>query len=111
EPDVPRAGEVAVEVVEGGAHLQGGAGGADDVVLVEDGHAEDGHDGVADELLDGPAVALDDAAHLGEVAGHHELEGLGVQAVSERGEAADVGEHDGDGLTGVEVIDGGAGQG
>ena len=45
---------------DGGAHLGGGANGAQRVVLVRDGDPEDGHDGVADELLDGAAVALED---------------------------------------------------
>ena len=51
--------EVVVESLEGGLHGDGGADGAIGVVLVGDGRAEDGHDGVADVLVDGPAVALD----------------------------------------------------
>ena len=38
------------------------------VVLVHDRDAEDGHHGVADELLDAAAVALDDRLHPLEVA-------------------------------------------
>ena len=41
---------------------QAGAHGALGVVLVQRGHAEDGDHGVADELLDGAAVGLDDRA-------------------------------------------------
>ena len=42
------------------AHLDGCAHGAQSIVLVHRRHAEDGHHGVADELLDGAAVPLDD---------------------------------------------------
>ncbi len=37
------------------------------VVLVRDRHAERRHDGVADELLDRPALGLDLLAHRAEV--------------------------------------------
>ena len=47
------------------------------VVLVQHGHAEDGHDGVADELLHGASVALDDCLHALEVAGEQALSASG----------------------------------
>ncbi len=47
------------------------------------GQAEDGHDRVADVLLDRPAVALDDLAEGGEVAGLEGAEGLGVEALAD----------------------------
>ena len=62
------------------------------VVLVRSGSAPDGHDGVADELLDGAAVALDRRARRVEVAGQ-ELPGLlGVAGLGGSGEADEVGE-------------------
>ena len=45
----------------------GGAHGAERVVLVDLRHAEHGHDGVADELLDGAPVVLDRRPHRVEV--------------------------------------------
>jgi hypothetical protein len=39
---------------------------------VDRGHAEDGHDGVADELLDSPSVAFDALAGDLEVAPHQQ---------------------------------------
>ena len=48
--------------------LAGGADRAQGIVLVDGRHAEDGHDRVADELLDRAAVSLDDLASGGEVA-------------------------------------------
>ena len=50
------------------AHLDRRPHRAQCVVLVHHRHAEDGHHGVADELLDGAAVALDDRLHPLEVA-------------------------------------------
>ena len=53
--------------VEGGDRVdevEGGADGALGVVLGGGGGAPDGHHGVADELLDGAAVALDDARQV-----------------------------------------------
>ena len=44
--------------------------GSERIVLVHHGHAEDRHDGVADELLDGSPVVVDHRAHLLEVAPH-----------------------------------------
>ena len=57
-----------MRTVECLAHLDGGPDGAQGVVLVQHRNAEDGHDGVADVLLDDAAMALDDVAHLAEVA-------------------------------------------
>ena len=69
------------------------------VVLVHHRHAEDGHHGVADELLDGAAVALDDRLHPLEVAGEQRAEPLGVDRLAERGRAGDVAEEDRDRLS------------
>jgi len=54
--------ELGVERRQELPHLRGGAHRAERVVLVPRRHAEDRHDGVADELLDGPAVLLDPSA-------------------------------------------------
>ena len=51
--------ELDVQRVEPGAHVERRADGPQGVVLVRLRHPEHGHDGVADELLDRPAVALD----------------------------------------------------
>ncbi len=52
------------------AHLRRSADRAQRVVLVRDGDPEDRHDRVADELLDRPAVPLDDRAQVLEVPAH-----------------------------------------
>jgi hypothetical protein len=44
-------------------HLHRAGNGAAGVVVVADGRAEDGQDGVADELVDGAAVAQDHVGH------------------------------------------------
>ena len=66
------------------------------VVLVGGRRAPDGHDRVADELLDRPAVAADDVAGEVEVAGEQLAGVLGVAALGERREADEVGEEDRD---------------
>ena len=53
------------------------------IVLVQDGSAEDGHHGVADELLDRAAVTLERGSHLVEVARHHAPHQLGVAHLAE----------------------------
>ena len=80
------------------AHLVGGPDGAQGVVLVEAGQTEDGHDRVADVLLHQPAVALQDAPHLGEVHVQDLAHRLAVEPLAERGGALEIGEDDGDGL-------------
>ena len=87
--------EGLVERREGDLHLGGGADGPQRVVLVDDRDAEHGHDRVADELLDGAAVPLEDRAHRLEPAAHDRAQRLGVEPLAEPGRAGDVGEHDG----------------
>ncbi len=62
--------ELLVQGTEGGAHLGGGADCPESVVLVEHRDAEDGHDGVPDELLDRAAMSLEDDPHRLEPATH-----------------------------------------
>ena len=64
------------------------------VVLVGHGRAPDRHHGVADELLDGAAVALDDVASHVEVAGQQLANSLRVARFGEAGEPDEVGEQD-----------------
>ena len=66
------------------------------VVLVRDRGAPDGHHGVADELLDGPAVSLDDLARAGEVAGQEFAHGFRIAIFRKGGEADEIREQDGD---------------
>ena len=62
------------------------------VVLVRDGRAEDGHDRVADELLDGAAVALDLLAEAREVRADAGTDVLGVGLLRGGSEADEVAE-------------------
>jgi hypothetical protein len=80
------------------AHHRCGAHGAQRVVLVHSWHTEDGHDGVADELLDRAAVRLDDALHALEVAGEQGLQRFGIERLPQRRRPDDVAEEDGDDL-------------
>ncbi len=68
------------EVTDGLDQLEGGANGPLGVVLVGHRRAPDGHHRVADELLDGAAVAIDDLAGHVEVAGQQLPDGFGVAA-------------------------------
>lgn len=78
---------------KGRAHLVRRAHGTQGVVLVDVRDPEDGHHGIADELLHGSAVPLQHHAHLIEVAGHERAQGLGVESLTQRGGAGDVAEH------------------
>ena len=98
DPDAVLAAELVVEPVERVADLGRRANGAERIVLVHDRHAEDGHDRVADELLDGAAVPLEHALHGVEVPPHHAAQELGVEPLAERGRLGDVCEEDGDDL-------------
>ena len=81
-----------LELGERVAHLDRRADGAQRVVLVHHRHAEDGHDGVADELLHAAAVALDDPLHPLEVACEQRAQPLGIERLAERGRAGQVAE-------------------
>ena len=60
EADAPGLLELLIERRERRAHLERGPHGAERIVLVDDGNAENREHGVADELLDRAAVAFDD---------------------------------------------------
>jgi hypothetical protein len=82
-----------------GSHLPGRAHRPQCIVFVGDGDAEDGHDSVADELLDRAPVPFDDRAQVVEVAAHPRPQRLGIRRLPERGRADDVAEKDGDHLS------------
>ena len=67
------------------ADRERGADSALGVVLVRGRRAEDGHHRIADELLDGAAVALELAADAGVVAAELGLDVLGVHPLGARG--------------------------
>ena len=69
---------------QGVAHLERGPDRPQRVVLVHLGHAEDGHHGVADELLDRAAMCLDDGLHALEVAREQRAERLGICGLAQR---------------------------
>jgi ABC-2 type transport system ATP-binding protein len=94
EVDLARAIELrdALLDVERGSH------GPQGIVLVDDRHAEDGHDLVADELLDGAAMRLDDRRGTFEEAEHQVAERLRVEPARELGERDEVAEEDSDRL-------------
>ena len=79
---------IAARISAGGSHR------AQCVVLVRDRNPEDRHDRVADELLDGAAVALDDRAQILEVAAHARAQRLRIGRLAERGRADEVAEED-----------------
>ena len=90
----PAALEVAVEAPQLLLQLERRPHRPPGVVLERGRHSEHGHHGVADELLDGPAVALDDRRGGLEVAQHHLPDGLGLEALAQGRRAGDVREQD-----------------
>ena len=98
ELDVEVATKLRVQVGEHGAHLRGGSHRPQGVVVVDRRDAEDGHHGVADELLDRPAVPLERGAYLLEVPRHHPLQDFRIEPFSERRRVGHVAEQDRHGL-------------
>jgi hypothetical protein len=70
EADAPDALQLVVESGKGELHLVRRTYRAQRVVLLDARQAEDRHDRIADVLLDGAAVPLQDHPHLVEVARH-----------------------------------------
>jgi hypothetical protein len=87
--------QLAVQLLECGAHLRGGPNRPEGVVLPQLGDAEDGHDSIPDVLLHGAPVAFQHRAHAVEVGGHDPAENFGVETFTEGGRPDHVGEHDG----------------
>jgi hypothetical protein len=81
-PGIDADPALELELAQGSLHLLRHAHGAQRVVLAHHRHAEHGHDGVADELLYGPAVILDDRLHPLEVAGQQGLQRLRVDGLA-----------------------------
>ncbi len=79
-----------------GHEVQRGAHGPLGVVLADGRRAPDGHDRVADELLDRAAVPLHDLAGDVEVAAEELADGLRVAVVGQGREADEIGEEDAD---------------
>ena len=86
--------ELGVQLNERSSHVDGGADGSERIVLVQRRQSEHGHDRVADELLDGAAVALERALHRIEVARHHSAEQLGIEPLAEARRPDDIAEDD-----------------
>src|SRR3954466_4892821 len=96
--DPPTFLELVVESSEMVAHLTGGANRTQRIVLVHARQPEDGHDRVADVLLDKASVALERGSHLVEVPRHHLTDGFGIELLAHGRRALEVGEDDGHGL-------------
>jgi hypothetical protein len=77
--------DLEVEAVDSLPHLGCGTHRPEGVVFARARHAEDGHHGIADELLHGSAVTLEDRAELLEVALHPRPHRLGIRAFGLRG--------------------------
>ena len=88
--------QVVVELRDRQLHREGRADGALGIVLVRHRRPEDRHDGVADVLVDRPAVALDLARQRAKERGQDSTQVFGVEPFPERGRARQVGEQDGD---------------
>ena len=92
QPDAEIALELVVQVLDALADLDAGAKRPERVVLAREGNSEDRQDGVAEELLDPPAVALQHASDLVEVALEDTPQDLGVERLPEARGVGDVGE-------------------
>ena len=79
---------------DGADEIQSGAHRALGVVLAGGRRTPEGHDGVADEFLDRPAVAFDDVTSDLEVPAEGLADFLGVALLGERGEPDEIGEQD-----------------
>jgi hypothetical protein len=95
---------VEPEPLDAGAEVDCRPNGPQGVVLVQLRNAEDGHDGVADELLDRSAVALERPSRRIEVALLQQSNGLGVETFRPARVAHHVAEEDGDDLAYLRVL-------
>ena len=94
EPHVPSLAEVGVRGVDHASHVPRRADGAQGVVLVRSGEAEDGHDRVADELLDVAAVTTHGGPCRPVVVAHHAMERFGVDPMRQVRGAGEIDEQD-----------------
>ena len=88
--------QLLVEPFEGALHRQRRAQGTGRIVLVGDRRAEQDHDGVADQFIDGPLEADRLGGELTEAVGGDVADVLRVKPLGEGGEADEIGEEDGD---------------
>jgi hypothetical protein len=104
------AGQPLVQLGQGGVHAGGRPDRPQGIVLVGRRDAEDGVDGVADDI-DRAAVVQHDRPHGLVVADHDLGQGLGVEPLAQGGGAAEVADDHGDGLAGPAGATGPGGQG
>ena len=90
--------ERGVHALDRTLHVEGGSHRPERVVLVDAREAEDGHHGVADELLHRAAVPLDGDPHLLVPRAHQLAQRLGVETLAEHGRIGQVAKEDADGL-------------
>ena len=88
--------ELVVELSERHAQVGRSSHRTQRVVLVQLGNPEDGHHGIADELLHRAAVAHEHLGHPLEPARHDLPQGLRVEPLPERSRIGHVCEEDGD---------------
>ena len=96
DPDVEFDAGLPAERRDHVDEFEGGTDRSLGVVLVGDRGTPQRHDGIADELLDGTAVAIDDHPGALEISILQLAHGLGIAARGERREADQVGEEDRD---------------
>jgi hypothetical protein len=87
-----------VQGLERPPHAVRGPNRSERVVLVELRDPEHRHHGIADELLDRPAVPFDHRGHLLEVTAHDAAQRFGVETITQGRRPRHVGEHDRDDL-------------
>ncbi len=87
-----------IELDDGVEDPKSGVHGAFRIVLTGDRRAEDGHDCVADELLDRTAKALDLLLHARVIRTQSSAYILGIRLLRRSGESDEVDEEDGDDL-------------
>ena len=90
--------ERGVHALDRTLHVERGSHRPERVVFVDAREAEDGHHGVADELLHRAAVPLDGDPHLLVPGAQQLAERLGVETLAEHGRIGQVAKEDADGL-------------
>ena len=95
EPHAVLVLELVVQLGQAVAHLRRRPNGSQRVVFVQMRDPEHSHDGIADELLDRAAMALQGHTHLVEVPADRAPQRLGIKPLAERRRAGEVGEDDG----------------
>ena len=107
QPHPPHLLELDVQRFDAGDEVERSSACAVGIVLVGDGDAEDAHDGVADELLDRPPVAVQGLLAGCVVAKLDAPERLGIQSLAERRRAHEVAEEQADELSELGRLGGG----